>query len=236
MTIHLLPILRDNYVFIIEGANNECLVIDPGLGAPVLDFLDERGLRLTHILNTHHHWDHTDGNLEIKAATGCRIVGPSYEAIPGLDEGLSEGEVFEWQDLRFEVLHTPGHTAGHITYYCPALASVFVGDVLFAMGCGRLFEGSAEDAWGGFQKILALPDETAMYCAHEYTLNNAQSAMKKEPENEALAERYIHVKDKRRKGLPTIPSSIGLEKQTNPFIRFNNAEEFAAFRALRDKA
>ena len=234
--IHLIPILKDNYVFLIEGHNNECLVIDPGDTAPILQELQKRNLTLTHILNTHHHWDHTDGNIEIKKATNCTIVGPEQERthIPGLDKGLIEGDTFSWQNLSFEIIHTPGHTAGHITYYEPQLKAAFVGDVIFSMGCGRLFEGTSADAYGAFQKILSLPDETMIYCAHEYTLANAKFAMEVETDNQALQMRHEEVKELRRKKQPTIPVSLKTEKETNPFLRCQTMESFAKLRHFRD--
>ena len=235
MRIHLIPILKDNYVFLITGQQDECIVIDPGEAEPVLNYIAANDLTLTHILNTHHHWDHTDGNLEIKHKTGCTIVGPVYEPIRGIDTALSEGEQFQWQDLTFDVFHTPGHTQGHITYYVAALNAVFVGDVIFNMGCGRLFEGTPADAWDAFQKILALPDDTSMYCAHEYTLGNGKFALKHAPDNQEIQTRMDREKDKRRQGLPTIPSTLGLEKATNPFLRCVDVHEFAALRKMRDQ-
>ena len=234
--IHTLPILKDNYVFIIEGNNSEALIIDPGLSEPVLHYLKQHALTATHILNTHHHWDHTDGNLEIKNAINCTITGPEQERslIPGLDDGLHEGDTFTWQDLTFDILHTPGHTLGHITYYCPQLKAAFVGDVIFSMGCGRLFEGTPKDAFGAFQKILALPDDTQIYCTHEYTLANAKFAMEIEPDNQDIKTRYEDCKNLRRKKHPTIPISLETEKQTNPFLRCQTLEDFTKLRKFRD--
>lgn len=237
MTIHLIPILKDNYVFLIEGHDKQCLVIDPGLSDPVLGFINQQNLSLTHILNTHHHWDHTDGNLEIKNATNCTIIGPEQERshIPGLDDGLHEGNTFKWQNLNFDILHTPGHTMGHITYYCSELKAAFVGDVIFSMGCGRLFEGTPADAFGAFQKILSLPNDTQIYCAHEYTLANAKFALEIEPNNNDLKKRYEEVKTLRRKKQPTIPVSLKTEKKTNPFLRQKTLEDFTKLRQFRDE-
>ncbi|MEX0951233.1 MAG: hydroxyacylglutathione hydrolase, partial [Gammaproteobacteria bacterium] len=206
--------------------------------------------QLTHILNTHHHWDHTGGNLALKKATGCTVIGPHSEAgrIPGLDTAVADGDVIEFGGHRIEVLETSGHTSGHVVYYLPEEKLAFVGDTLFAMGCGRLFEGSAEQMWHSLQKIMAWPDDTRLYCAHEYTEANASFALTVEPENTELQHRAKEVRGLRAENQPTIPTTLIREKATNPFLRVDSPairsrlemknarpeEVFARIRALKD--
>lgn len=238
MTIQLIPILKDNYAYLITGKNDEVMIIDPGEAAPISEALEKQNLRLTHILNTHHHWDHTDGNLELKEKYGCKIIGPEKDRarIPGIDEGLNEGDVFTWQDCNFEVIETPGHTLGHICFYEPELKTLFSGDTLFSMGCGRLFEGTAEQMWNSFEKILKLPDETLIYCGHEYTLGNAKFCLEIEPENADLQKRYAEARELRRAGQPTLPVSLETEKKTNVFLRAGSMNKFREIREIKDSA
>jgi hydroxyacylglutathione hydrolase len=183
--------------------------------------LAAKGWRLTHILTTHHHADHTQGNLALKAETGCSIVGPRGEAakVPGIDKQVSEGDTFKFGGHEVRVLDTPGHTAGHITYWLPADNVAFVGDTLFAIGCGRVIEGNAQMMWESLRKLMALPRETAVYCGHEYTQANAKFALTIEPENEALKKRAKEVDQLRAAGKATLPTTIGVELETNPFLR-----------------
>ena len=176
---------------------------------------------LTHILNTYHHWDHAGGNLELKNKTNCTIVGPRADAnrIPGIDIQVGEGDVFEFGNHQANVYDTPGHTRGHIVYHFAEEGCAFVGDTLFAMGCGRLFEGTPEQMWSSLQKLMRWPDETKIYCAHEYTEVNAKFALTVEPDNIDLSARSEEVNQTRLKNLPTIPTTLGIEKKTNPFLR-----------------
>jgi hydroxyacylglutathione hydrolase len=212
------------------------LVVDPAVAAPVLAEADARGWRITQIWNTHWHPDHVGGNLDIKQATGCSITGPAGEAakIPGIDRPVVEGDSMVLGVATATVLDVPAHTAGHNAYYFAMEKALFVGDTLFAMGCGRLFEGTAEQMFDNMTKLSKLPDDTAVYCAHEYTLSNARFAVTVEPENGALATKYAEVQDKRARGEPTVPTSIGAERATNPFMRAANVEELAARRAAKD--
>lgn len=236
MSVQILPILKDNYAYLITGANKEAMIVDPGEAAPIIAYLEKNNLKLTHIVNTHHHWDHTDGNLDLKCRYNCIIYGPEKEKrrIPGIDQVLAEIDVFMWQDYKFQIIETPGHTAGHICLYEPHKKLLFTGDTLFSMGCGRLFEGTPEDAWNSFKKILTLPDETLIYCGHEYTLPNAKFCLKIEPDNQDLQKRHDEVKELRRQGLPTLPVSLGIEKKTNAFLRTGSAKKFKQIRLLKD--
>ncbi len=227
--IHVLPILDDNYAYIIE-ADGEAIVIDPGESVPAIEFLEKHKLRLVHILNTHYHWDHTDGNLELQEFSGASIIGPDDDRVPGVETHLREGDRFLWAGIHADVLETPGHTSSHVCFYFPELKALFTGDTLFSMGCGALFEGTKEQMWQSFEKILRLPDETNIYCGHEYTLANGQFCHKVEPDNQDIVERMKEAKELRRQHLPTIPVMLGIEKKTNVFLRAGSAENFGVFR------
>lgn len=217
-----LPVLHDNYIYLIhEPSTGATAVVDPALPEPPMEAAKERGWTITHILNTHHHMDHVGGNLAIQKETGCTIVGPraDRERIPGIGIELGDGDRFQLGGAAAQVFFTPGHTRGHIVYWFEDAGALFCGDTLFAMGCGRLFEGTPSQMWTSLQKLRALPDETRVYCAHEYTLANGTFALSVEPQNQALQERMIEVKSLRERNIPTIPSTMGLEKETNPFLR-----------------
>jgi len=217
-----LPVLSDNYVYLLrDDASGEVGVVDPAVAEPVQAALAARGWTLGCILNTHHHGDHVGANLALKDATGCRIFGPAAEAarIPGLDVALKEGDPFALGASRAEILDLPGHTAGHIAYWFADDAALFCGDTLFALGCGRLFEGTAAQMWQSLSKLAALPDAARVYCAHEYTESNARFAVTVEPGNAALTARAAAIRARRSEGLPTVPSLLGEERATNPFLR-----------------
>ena len=239
MTLEIvrIPVLSDNYVWLVhEPGSGETMVVDPAVAAPVLDAADARGWRITQIWNTHWHPDHTGGNAEIKAATGCAITGPAAEAarIPTLDRQVREGDRVRLGALEAEVLEMPAHTAGHIAYRFASEHVIFVGDTLFAMGCGRLFEGTAEQMFANMRRLSALPEDTRVYCAHEYTLSNGRYALVAEPDNEAIALRMADVSTARERGEATVPTTIGLERLTNPFMRARDAAQLAERRAAKD--
>lgn len=232
-----IPVLSDNYVWLVhEPMSAETMVIDPAVAEPVLAEAERRGWTITQIWNTHWHPDHTGGNEAIKAATGCVITGPEAEQarIPTLDRTVKEGDTVSLGNVVAEVIDVPAHTAGHIAYYVPGDNAAFVGDTLFAMGCGRLFEGTAEQMFDNMRKLEKLPDETRVYCAHEYTEANGRYAVTAEPDNEALGKRMAEVVAMRENGEATVPTTIGLERATNPFMRAGSAEELAARRAAKD--
>jgi hydroxyacylglutathione hydrolase len=232
-----IPVLSDNYIWLVhEAASGETMVVDPAVAEPVLAEADRRGWKITQIWNTHWHPDHTGGNAEIKAATGCTIIGPAAEAerIPTLDIQVEDGETVQLGYAHAEVIAVPAHTAGHIAYHIAGEGVAFVGDTLFAMGCGRLFEGTAAQMYDNMRTLEALPAETAVYCAHEYTLSNGRYAVVAEPDNAALAQRMVQVEAMRERGEPTIPTTIALERATNPFMRAASVDELAARRSAKD--
>jgi hydroxyacylglutathione hydrolase len=234
-----IPVLSDNYVWMVrESESGEVMVVDPAVALPVLAKADELGWKITQIWNTHWHPDHTGGNAEIKEATGCIITGPAAEfaRIPTLDVQVKGGDKVMLGAASAKVIDVPAHTAGHIAYHFADDHAAFVGDTLFAMGCGRLFEGTADQMYANMRKLEALGDDTAVYCAHEYTLSNGRFALTVEPENAALVERMAEVTAMRERGESTVPTSIALERATNPFMRARSVEELASRRAAKDAA
>jgi len=221
--IEIVPCLSDNYAYLVKSGD-ACAVVDPSEPGPVRAALARRGWRLTHILNTHHHGDHTGGNLTLKTETGAQVVGPAKDAarIPGIDVGVDESTGWEFDGRKVRVLEVPAHTRGAITFVIDGNA--FTGDTLFTLGCGRLFEGDAAMMWASLSKLMTLSDDTKIWCGHEYTQGNGRFALSIEPGNAALAARMKDVDTVRAGGKPTVPATLGLEKQTNPFLRPDSAE------------
>ncbi len=220
--VHQFPCLSDNYGFLVhEPESGVTASVDSPEADPINRALEEKGWRLTHIFNTHHHFDHAGGNEKLKSKWSCEVIGAANDAsrIPGIDTRVSDGDTFVWGNTEVKVFEVPGHTTGHIAYYFAADDVVFVGDTLFALGCGRLFEGTPVQMWDSLQKLMALPDETTVYCAHEYTQANAAFALSVEPQNEALVARSREIDELRAQGIPTVPTTIGRERATNPFVR-----------------
>ncbi|WP_333872840.1 hydroxyacylglutathione hydrolase [Methylobacter sp.] len=251
LTILTLPVLNDNYIYLLhDPVSGETAVVDPAVAQPVLDVLDQKGWRLTTILNTHHHSDHVGGNLELKQKTGCTVIAglSDRHRIPGFDRGVVDGDEVKLGKHSASVISTPGHTSGHVVYHFADDNLLFCGDTLFVMGCGRLFEGTAEQMWHSLQKLKALPASTQIYCAHEYTQANGRFALTVEPDNRQLQQRMDDVNQLRANHLPTVPSTIEQELETNPFFRedslalqetikmVNNkpVEVFAEIRRLKD--
>lgn len=222
LQIHQIPVLSDNYVYLIRDPETQATAaVDPSVAGPVLAALERLGWTLTHILSTHHHHDHVGGNLELKRATGCTIVGNRADAkrIPGLDIAVAEGDEVALGSQKARVIEVYGHTVGHIAYWFRDSAALFCGDTLFALGCGRLFEGTAAQMWSSLDKLRDLPDDTRVYCAHEYTLANAAFALEVDPDNGALRLRADRIRALRADNQPTVPSTLAEERATNPFLR-----------------
>jgi hydroxyacylglutathione hydrolase len=216
------PCLSDNFgVLIHDKATGKTAAIDAPEAAPVIKVLEEKGWELTDILTTHWHTDHVDGNLALKAKYNCKITGPRNEAdkIPGIDFTAAEGDTFDFAGRKVDVIDCPGHTLGHISYYIASEKLLFAADTLFALGCGRLLEGTPAQMWSSLSKLMALPDDTIVYCGHEYTLANAKFSVTIDPENAELAARFEDIKTRRGRGEATLPTTIGLERRTNPFVR-----------------
>ena len=235
MEIVAVPAFTDNYLWLVhDEASGETAVVDPGDAAPVLAEADRRGWTITQVWNTHWHPDHTGGNVAIKEAAGARISGPAGENIPGRDVALSEGDEVRLGAHVGRVIEVPGHTLGHIALIFDQERVVFVGDTLFAMGCGRLFEGSPEQMYRSLQRLADLPQDARLYCAHEYTLSNARFAAHADPKNAAIADRLIAVKQLRENGKITVPTSVAQERETNVFVRATDVQEFARLRKEKD--
>lgn len=227
LDIHMFPCLTDNYGYLVHDvATGATVAIDTPDAARYSAELAARGWRLTHIFNTHHHGDHAGGNLALKRETGCTIVGPRADAarIPGIDVQVGDGDEVVFGSRRVCVFDTPGHTRGHVVYLFADDGAAFVGDTLFAMGCGRMFEGTPGQMWSSLQKIAGWPAATRLYCAHEYTKANVRFALTMEPGNPALVERAAEVERLRAAGRPTIPTTVELELRTNPFLRPGSPE------------
>jgi hydroxyacylglutathione hydrolase len=236
MEIVPVPAFTDNYIWLVhDEPSGETAVVDPGDAAPVLAEAERRGWRITQVWNTHHHWDHTGGNQAIKDATGCRISGPGAEDIKARDVALAEGSELRIGDHVGRVIEIPGHTLGHVALVFDEDRMAFVGDTLFAMGCGRLFEGTAQQMYRSLQRIVELPEDTALYCGHEYTLANAEFAVHAEPENAAARARLEQVRGLRDQGKITLPTTVEEERQTNPFVRAADVDTFARLRSEKDR-
>jgi hydroxyacylglutathione hydrolase len=222
LQVHQFPTRSDNFGVLIHDPKTEATAaIDAPDAEELLAALHDKGWTLTHILTTHHHHDHTAGNAIVKRMTGCTIIGPALEAgsIPAIDVKVAEGDTIDIGNAKATVIETPGHTKGHVSYYFPEDEIVFVGDTLFSVGCGKLLEGDAKTMWGSLQKLMILPPETRVYCGHEYTDKNCRFALTIEPENEALRARAAEAAALTEKGEATLPTTIGDELATNPFLR-----------------
>lgn len=245
--LQLVPVLRDNYVYLLrEPENDTVAIVDPSVDTPVADALDRLGWKPALILNTHHHPDHVGGNAGLKNRYGCDIVAPAADRhrISGVDRWVEDGDEVAIGSARGRVIAVPGHTSGHIAYHFPEQKVLLCGDTLFSLGCGRLFEGTPGQMWASLSRLAALPEETLVCCAHEYTQANGRFAMTLEPGNAALVTRLKEVAALREQDQPTVPSNLGIERETNPFLRPNapeirrslgmtEADEVAVFAEIR---
>ncbi len=252
LEIVTIPCLSDNYAFLAhDPASGETALIDAPDGPPILTELDARGWTLSHVLLTHHHWDHVDGLAAVLAKQPARVIGAKADAhrLPKLDQAVAEGDTFDIGGEPVEVLDVSGHTIGHVAFYMPQSGAVFTADSLMALGCGRLFEGEPAQMWASLSKLAALPDDTIVCSGHEYTQSNAKFALTIDPDNVALQKRSADIDRARAAGEPTVPSVLALEKATNPFLRATDpviqarlgmkgadpAAVFAEIRARKDR-
>jgi hydroxyacylglutathione hydrolase len=227
MEITIIPVLKDNYSYVLrDEKHNLTAIIDPSEAEPILKFIQTKNWQLNYILNTHHHFDHTGGNLELKAATDCQVIGSFYDKdrIPGIDQSFSDGEKFVFGESEAEIIFIPGHTLGHIAYYFKDAQALFCGDTLFSLGCGRLFEGTPEQMVVSLNRLASLPLDTKIYSGHEYTESNGNFALTIEPGNPLLQNKLRVVKDLRAKNISTIPSTLKEELECNPFLRTDSLE------------
>jgi hydroxyacylglutathione hydrolase len=227
LEVTIIPALKDNYMYLLHDTEtNTYGIVDPSDAQTALKFID----KLDYILNTHHHWDHTDGNLEIKQQTGAKVIGSAADKarIPGIDLCVTDSFVFG--NIKVEVITIPGHTSGHIAFYFKEDKILFTGDTLFCVGCGRVFEGTYEQMYNSLQKLAKIPGETLVYCGHEYTKKNMEFALKIEPNNQELQALYVKSKDTEC----TMPSTIKQERLTNPFLRTHSAEIRKSLSIKRD--
>ena len=237
MRVEIIPCLQDNYSYlIIDENNNSACVVDPGEAKPIVDYLKNKNIKLRYILNTHHHSDHIGGNEYLKKKFGSIVVGfkKDINRIPEIDVLLEDNQIWKAENFEAKIIHIPGHTSGHICFHFFQEKLVFTGDTLFSLGCGRIFEGTYKEMFESLNKIKSLPEETKVYCGHEYTLSNLKFCIKYNPENQNLKKKAENIKKKIDNGLPTIPSTIKDELECNIFLRANDLESFSKLRDLKD--
>ena len=237
MRVEIIPCLQDNYSYlIIDENNNSACVVDPGEAKPIVDYLKNKNIKLRYILNTHHHFDHIGGNVYLKKKFGSIVVGfkKDMNRIPEIDILLEDNQIWKAENFEAKIIHIPGHTSGHICFHFFQEKLVFTGDTLFSLGCGRIFEGTYKEMFESLNKIKSLPEETKVYCGHEYTLSNLKFCIKYNPENRNLKKKAENIKKKIDNGLPTIPSTIKDELECNIFLRANDLESFSKLRDLKD--
>ena len=248
MKITPIPCLNDNYAYVVEDSNSKIIgVVDPSEAAPIISFLKKKNLKLNYILNTHHHFDHVDGNNELKKLYNAKVIGffGDKHRIPGIDITLKDNEKWHFSDSPVKIFHIPGHTLGHICFFFEEKKIVFTGDTLFSLGCGRIFEGDHKQMLSSLNKIKNLPTNTKIYCGHEYTYKNAEFCIKFDSNNAYLKKKFEMVKKLRSQNLPTIPTTLEDELKTNIFLRcdqkelkiklnMENQEDYKVFQKVRD--
>tara|TARA_B110001454_G_scaffold31388_1_gene30643 strand:+ start:483 stop:1202 length:720 start_codon:yes stop_codon:yes gene_type:complete len=237
MKIEIIPCLQDNYAYlIIDEKKNIGCVIDPSESAPIIEYLEKNKINLKFILNTHHHFDHVGGNKKLKEKYGANVIGfkGDKDKIPGIDILVDDQEIWKYESFESKIIHIPGHTLGHVCFYFYNDKSVFTGDTLFSLGCGRIFEGTYSQMYESLKKIKDLPQDTKVFCGHEYTIQNSKFCMLHDKNNENLKNKIKEVEKKLQNNLPTIPSTIKEELECNVFLRSNNIETFSKLRDLKD--
>ncbi|WP_435148720.1 hydroxyacylglutathione hydrolase [Candidatus Pelagibacter bacterium nBUS_32] len=237
MKIEIIPCLQDNYSYlIIDETNNDACIVDPSEAKPVINFIEKEKINLKYILNTHHHFDHIGGNKELKRKYNSIVVGYKYDAgrIPEINILVEDNQIWKRDNFEAKIIHIPGHTTGHISFYFFNEKIIFTGDTLFSLGCGKIFEGTYEEMFASLSKIKNLPEDTKIYCGHEYTLQNSKFCIKHDPQNLNLQNKITKIKEKLENKAPTVPSTIKDEKECNIFIRAKNVESFSKLRDLKD--
>ena len=237
MKIKIIKCLQDNYSYLIfNETNKNACVIDPSESQPIIDFVEKNNINLKFILNTHHHYDHIGGNIELKKKYNSTIVGfkDDKDRIPGIDFLVTDNQIWKQDDFEAKIIHIPGHTSGHIAYHFFKEEKIFTGDTLFSLGCGRIFEGTYNQMFNSLKKLKKLPSETKIYCGHEYTLQNSKFCITHDSENISLKKKITEIKDKIKKGLPTIPTTSNEEIECNIFLKANDVKSFSKLRDLKD--
>ena len=237
MKIEIIPCLKDNYSYlIIDESNNTACVVDPSEAKPIINFLNKNNINLKYILNTHHHFDHIGGNKDLKKKYNSIIVGSKDDInrIPEIDILVENNQIWKADNFEAKIFHIPGHTKGHICFYFFKDKFIFTGDTLFSLGCGRIFEGTHQEMFNSLKKIKNLPEDTKIYCGHEYTLQNSKFCIKHDSSNSNLKKKILEINEKLKNNLPTIPSTIKDELECNIFLRANNLETFSKLRDLKD--
>ena len=236
MIVELIPCLQDNYSYLIIDENNNACIIDPGEAKPVIDLVERKNINLKYILNTHHHYDHINGNEELKKKYNSTLVGYAGDVkrIPGINVLVENNQVWKADSFEAKIIHVPGHTSGHICFHFFNEKLLFTGDTLFSLGCGKLFEGTYQEMFESLNKVKSLPEDTKIYCGHEYTLQNSKFCIKHDPTNSNLQNKILEITEKLEKDLPTIPSTIKDEIECNIFLRAKTLESFSKLRDLKD--
>jgi len=237
MRIEILKCLQDNYSYlIIDETNKNACVVDPGESIPIINFIEKNNIKLKYILNTHHHYDHIGGNLELKEKYKSKIVAfkDDKSRIPEIDVLVQNNQIWKADNFEAKIYHIPGHTSGHIAFYFFNEKKIFTGDTLFSLGCGKIFEGTHKEMFNSLNKIKKLPKETKIYCGHEYTLQNSNFCIQQDPKNSKLKDKIIKIKKKLENGLPTLPTILSEEIECNIFLKANNIETFSKLRDLKD--
>ena len=237
MRVEIIPCLQDNYSYlIIDESNKTASVVDPSEANPIINFIEKENINLKYILNTHHHYDHIGGNKDLKKKYNSVVIGYKDDAsrIPGIDILLNNNQIWKADNFEAKIMHIPGHTTGHISFHFFKEKLIFTGDTLFSLGCGKIFEGTYQDMFDSLNQIKKLPQDTKIYCGHEYTLQNSKFCIKHDPENLNLKKKIVEIKKKLENNIPTIPSTLKDENECNIFLRAKDVESFSKLRDLKD--
>ena len=237
MEVKIIPCLEDNYAYLlIDNTNNTACIIDPSEASPIINYLEKNKIKLSFILNTHHHYDHVGGNKKLKEIYGAKVIGyiDDKKRIPEIDFIVKNNQIWKEKNFEAKIIHIPGHTSGHICFYFFNEKKIFSGDTLFSLGCGRIFEGTYAQMFESLNFFKSLPYDTNIYCGHEYTLKNSEFCLKHDPNNQNLKKKIEKIKEKLNKNLPTLPTTIKDEIECNIFLRSENLENFSKLRDLKD--